>query len=158
MNARHAITSVTMNDVVGALDQLAGWMNALGDPELLCEKGGYLFKASFSGPEVFVAVAPYVINGQRSYHHAMRLAHEDALTLIGSVDANGAFSFFFRPDSPDLTAAYRQACREVCGRFARLLLDAGYRGRGTLDDITQGMLAECGMNPPPETLTELAAA
>jgi len=157
MNARHVVTSVTMNDVAGGLNQLAGWMNALVDPALLCGKGGYLFKASFAGPEVFVAVAPYVINGQRSYHHAMRVAHEDALTLIGAVDANGTFSLFFRPGGRDLSEAYREACREVCGRFARLLLAAGYRGRGTLDDVTRGMLAECGMSPPPETMAELAS-
>jgi len=158
MNETRSTTSVTMNGVVGGLDRLAVWMNALMNPAMLREKGGYLFKASFAGSEVCLVVAPYVIDGQRSYHHAMRLAHEDALTLIGAVDANGAFSFFFKPDGPDLTLAYRQACREVCRRFAGLLLDAGYRGKGTLDDITQGMLAECGMSPPPGTLAELAVA
>ncbi len=148
---------VSLNGVAGDITILGDWVRALMNPAVLREKGGYLFKASFADRQAFFAVAPYVLDGQRSYHFAMQIEQDDAHTLIGVVDANGAFGFTFKPDQPEITTAYRLSCLATCRRFARVLIDAGYRGDGVLDDVTKGQLAGWGGHSAPDSLAALAA-
>ncbi len=147
-----AISKVTLN---GKTDVAAGWIRALNDERIVQEKAGFLFKASFDGDHLMLAVAPTLINGERSWHYNMHLEKEDAFTLIGDVNAQGVFTILFKPESREQVAAQAGEYIVLFRRFAAFLIEGGYTGNGVLDEVTQGVLESLGLSPFPKTLAEL---
>ena len=147
-----AISKVTLN---GKTDVAAGWIRALNDERIVQEKAGFLFKASFDGDHLMLAVAPTLINGERSWHYNMHLEKEDAFTLIGDVNAQGVFTILFKPESREQVAAQAEEYIERFRQFAAFLIEGGYTGNGVLDEVTQGVLESLGLSPFPKTLAEL---
>ncbi|MBI9019868.1 MAG: hypothetical protein JEZ10_01260 [Verrucomicrobia bacterium] len=149
------VRKVTLNGNRGEPAIAAEWIRALNDGLILTKKAGFLFKASWDEDHLMLAVAPCLINGERSYHYNQHLEKEDAFTLIGEVSAQGVFTILFKPESREF--AIQQAGRyiDLFRRFAEFLRQGGYAGEGKLDDVTQGVLKSLGMNCPPETLDEL---
>jgi hypothetical protein len=146
---------ITFNGKRSGLSVATEWIRALNDPRVLQEKAGFLFKASFDGDCLMLAVAPTLINGERSYHYNLRLEKEDAFTLIGDVNAQGVFTILFKPES---RAAVSQHATEYIGRFrslAAFLKTTGYTGAGRLDEVTQDILRTLGLSPVPESLSDL---
>jgi hypothetical protein len=154
VNPAH-FSKVTLNGAAGGLSVAKGWIKALNSRRILTEKAGYLFKASQDEDHLMLAVAPCLINGERSWHYAMQLEKEDTLTLIGEVNAQGVFTILFKPESREQLAAQTDEYVAHFRRFARFFADAGYRGEGGLDGVTQDLLRRLGIDPPPKTLTEL---
>ncbi len=146
---------ITLNGTTGGLSVAKDWMKALSSARILTEKAGYLFKASLDEDHLMLAVAPCLINGGRSWHYNMRLEQENALTFLGDVNAQGVFTILFKPDSMEQLAAQTDEYLRRFRSFARFFADAGYRGKGELDEVTQGVLLQLGLNPPPQTLAEL---
>ncbi len=147
-----AINKVTLNGKTG---DASGWIRALNDECIVREKAGFLFKASFDGDHLMLAAAPCLINGERTMHYNMHLKKEDALTLIGDVNAQGVFTILFKPDSRDQVSADAKIYIGRFRRFAAFLLQNGYTGDGLLDEVTQGILEELGLSLAPQTLAEL---
>jgi len=150
-----SIAYVTLNGKTGNPSVAKEWIRALNDPRILKEKAGFVFKASFAGDHLMLAAAPFLIDGQRSYHFNMHLQHEDAFTLIGDVSAAGVFNLLFKPESREFADQNAAACLATLRRFADFLLSAGYRGAGELDEVTQGVLERFGLSPAPRTLADL---
>jgi len=146
------ISKVTFNSKTGDSSVAAEWIRALNDEQIIREKAGFLFKASFDGGHLMLAVEPWLINGERSRHYNMHLEKEDAFTLIGSIDAQGVFTMLFKPDSLEQFTAASARFIEVCRRFAGFLLENGYTNEGRLDEVTQGFLKEAGLSFPPQGL------
>jgi len=151
-------SKITLNGTAGGLSIAGGWMKALSSARILTEKAGYLFKASLDEDHLMLAVAPCLINGGRSWHYNMRLEQENALTLVGDVNAQGVFTILFKPENMEQVAAQSAEYILRFRRFARFFADAGYHGKGELDEVTQGVLLQLGLNPPPRTLAELIHA
>ena len=149
------VTSVILNGKSGDPSLVSDWIRALNDERVVQEKAGFLFKACFDADRLLLEVAPFFIHGERTYHYNMHLEKEDAYTLIGMVDAQGVFTLLFKPESPTLSADQREAYARVCRRFAAFMLEAGYTGKGLLDEITQSLLVELGVSPAPASLAEL---
>jgi len=150
------IVRVTLNGRTGGLSSAAGWIQALNNPVLVREKGGFLFKASFNGDHLILEAAPALIQGARSYHYNMLPGLDDAFMLIGSVDAQGGFLILVKPPDEGFLNGHADQYAAVFRAFAIFLEEAGYSGAGHLDEITQGVLRKLGMAPPPQTLRELA--
>ncbi len=147
-----SIKKVTLNGKRGGA---ANWIRALNDPNLVREKAGFLFKASFDGDHLMLAAAPCLINGERTMHYNMHLKKEDAFTLVGDVNAQGVFTILFKPESREQVAADAEKYIGRFQRFAAFLLQNGYIGDGLLDEVTQDLLKELGLSPAPETLADL---
>lgn len=157
-SAAMRIKKVTLNGVAGGCSVAKPWISALHDEKLVLEKAGFLFKAGLDGDRMLLAVEPCLIQGERRYHFNMHLAHEDAYTLIGSVNAQGEFTILFKPESRDLSAEQCARYREVFAAFAGLLLDGGYVGDGLLDEVTQSVLGAVGFAPVPDRLSGIRDA
>ncbi len=153
-----SIAKVTFNGVDGRCTVARPWIQALNDAKLVLEKAGFLFKAGLTGDRMLLAVEPCLIQGERRYHFNMHLAHEDAYTLIGSVNAQGEFTILFKPESPELSPGQCARYREVIGTFAAFLLDGGYTGEGLLDEVTQALLGAVGFDPVPDRLSGIRDA
>ncbi len=151
------VNKVTLNGKTGGASVATDWIGALNDPRLVREKAGFLFKASFEGGHLMLAVAPTLINGERSYHYNMHLKKEDAFTLLGDVNAEGIFSLLFKPDHPGQFRAESSRFVGVCHRFAGFLIENGYAGKGMLNEVTQGLLEAAGLSPAPQVLADLQA-
>lgn len=149
------VVKVTLNGKTGNSSVAAGWIRALNDLRILSEKAGFVFKASFDGDHLMLAVAPALIDGQRNYHFNMHLKKEDAFTLIGDVSAQGVFNILFKPESREFTEQNSTAYIAVFRRFASFLLSAGYQGAGPLDEVTCEVLKQLGLSPVPAELAAL---
>jgi hypothetical protein len=153
-----AVSKLTFNGKTGNPSLAAPWVHALNQPQIVQEKAGFLFKASFEDTHLMLAVSPCIINGARAHHYDQHLDKEDAFTLIGFVGAQGVFTILIKPDSR--TQAIKQSAEyiKVYRGFAKFLLESGYNGEGLLDEVTQGLLAKFDLNPAPQTLQELSEA
>ena len=149
------IHTVTLNEKTGKSAIAADWIRALNDNRILTEKSGFLFKASLCGDHLLLAVAPCLINGERSFHYNMHLGKEDAFTLIGDINAQGIFTILFKPESREAASQHAADYLERFRKFAAFLTDTGYTGEGRLDEVTQQVLESLGLSPPPETLAGL---
>ena len=149
------VRKVTLNGVSGGLSVASPWIGALNDERVVQEKAGFLLKATLHGDHALLAVEPCLIHGERRYHYNMRLAREDAYTLIGCVDARGVFTIMVKPESRELSDAQRAQYRDVLRAFAGLLLDCGYAGPGLLDEVTRELLRELGHSPVPDRMAGL---
>ncbi len=147
-----AIKKVTLNK---KLDNASGWIRALNDDRIVREKAGFLFKASFDGDHLMLAAAPCLINGERTMHYNMRLKKEDAFTLIGDINAQGVFTILVKPETQEQIAMHADEYIERFRRFAKFLIENGYKGEGLLDEVTQGILKELGLSPAPNRLANL---
>ncbi len=152
------IGKVIFNGIKGGVAVVKPWISALNDEALVLEKAGFLFKAGVDGDRLLLAVEPCLIQGERRYHFNMHLAHEDAYTLIGSVNAQGEFTILFRPESRELSADQCARYRQVIGTVAELLLGGGYAGEGLLDEVTQSLLGAVGFDPVPSRLSGVREA
>ncbi len=151
------IRKVSLNGMAGRPDVIVPWIQALNNRDVVLEKAGFIFKAGLAdGGHFMLAVEPCLIHGERRYHYNMHLADKEALTLVGNVDAQGEFTIAFKAPSLQMTAEQKSQYLALYREFARLLLEQGYAGEGTLNDITQCVLAEIGRSPAPRTLAELA--
>lgn len=150
-----AINKVTLNGKTGDASIAAAWIWALNDECIVREKAGFLFKASFDGDHLMLAVAPTLINGERSYHYNQHLEKEDAFTLIGDVNAQGVFTILFNPESREQVQANAEKHIDLFRRFAAFLFENGYTGGGVLDGVTQDVLKRLGLSPAPQTLAGL---
>jgi len=151
------ISKVTLNGKIGGPSMTAAWISALNDPRIVREKAGFLFKASLDGDHLMLAVVPCLINGARSHHYDQHLEKEDAFTLLGAVNAGGVFTILVKPDSGEQITTHSAEFIEAYRRFAAFLLNQGYAGGGLLDEVTQGVLRDFGLNSLPSTLSELSA-
>jgi len=149
------ISKVTLNGKTGDASGASEWIQALNDEYIVQEKAGFLFKASFDGDHLMLAVAPTLINGERSYHYNQHLEKEDAFTLIGTVNAQGVFCILFSPESREQVAAQADEYIVLFRRLAAFLIEGGYTGDGILDEVTQGVLKKLGLSPAPKTLAGL---
>ncbi|MCU0857562.1 MAG: hypothetical protein MUC65_04060 [Pontiellaceae bacterium] len=95
----NAIRKVTLNEKTGGPSVAADWVHALNNDRIVKEKAGFLFKASFDGDHLMLAVVPTLIQGVRSHHYNLHPAKEDVFTLIGEVTAQGVFTILFKPES-----------------------------------------------------------
>lgn len=102
-----------------------------------------------------LAVAPCLINGERTMHYNLHLKKEDAFTLIGDVNAQGVFTILFKPESREQAQKDAEKYAELFRRFAAFLIENGYTGDGALDEVTQGLLESLGLSTPPRTLANL---
>lgn len=150
------VSKVTLNGKTGGASAAADWLRALNDARIVQEKAGFLFKASIDDEHLMLAVAPCLINGERNYHYNLHLKKEDAFTLIGDINAQGAFTILFKPESREQVAADAEKYIELFRRFASFLIDCGYAGDGALDEVTQGVLKSLGLSPAPQSLAGLA--
>ncbi len=150
------VTSVALNGKSGDPSLVSDWIRALNDERVVREKAGFLFKACFDAERLLLEVAPFLIHGERTYHYNMHLEKEDAYTLIGMVDAQGVFTLLFKAESPTLSTDQRESYERVYRRFAAFILEAGYAGKGLLDEVTKDLLVELGISPAPVTLAQLA--
>ena len=148
-----AISKITLNGKRGGATD---WIRALNDPNLVREKAGFLFKASFDGDHLMLAVLPTLISGERSYHYNQHLEKEDAFTLLGDVNAEGVFTILFNPESHEQVEADAEKYIKLFRRLAGFLIENGYTGDGALDEVTQDILKSLGLSPAPKTLAELA--
>ena len=146
---------ITFNSATGAATLITPWIRALNNPRIVTEKAGFIFKAGFDGDHLMLAVAPTMINGERSYHYNQHLKKEDAFTLLGDVNAQGVFTILFKPENPEQIAADSKKYIVLFRRFAAFLIESGYTGDGALDEVTQGVLQELGLSPAPQTLADL---
>ena len=148
------ITKITLNgktsDALGASE----WIRALNDECLVREKAGFLFKASFDGDHLMLAVAPTLIHGERNYHYNMHLEKEDAFTLLGDLNAEGVFTILFKPDRLEQFTEESARFVEIFRHFAQFLLTNGYVGKGQLDEVTKGLLKGAGLSPTPQVLAD----
>ncbi len=151
------IQKVTFNGKSGGPQAVSPWIAALNDARIVQEKAGFIFKTGLRDDHIVLAVEPSLINGERRYHFNMRIAGEDAYTLIGNVDAQGVFTILFHPKSREIPADQRTRYLDTYRAFARLLSECGYRGAGELDTVTQGLLKRLGLHPAPASLDGLAA-
>ncbi|MBM4153083.1 MAG: hypothetical protein FJ220_06145 [Kiritimatiellaceae bacterium] len=149
------IRTLTLNGKWGKVSLADGWIAALNDARLTVEKGGFLFKVAFDGDHLMLAVAPTLIGDTRSYHYDLHLEKEDAFTLIGDVNAQGVFTLLFKPDRMETVRQCAADYVERYRRFAAFLIDAGYSGQGRLSDVTQCVLMDIGLMPPPGCLNDL---
>ena len=147
-----AFSKITLNGKNGGA---TNWIHALNDARIVQEKAGFLFKATFDGDHLMLAVAPTLIQGERSYHYNMHLKKEDSFTLLGDVDAQGVFTILFNPESRAQIQTDAEKYIELFRRFAAFLVDNGYTGNGRLDEVTQRLLKNLGLSPAPETLAGL---
>jgi hypothetical protein len=154
-NMPNVINKVTLNGNAGGYSVAQDWICALNDERIVREKAGFLFKASLCEDHWMLAVAPCLINGERSYHYNMLLEQENQFTLIGSVDAQGAFTILFKPESRESVERSAAVYIGVFRQFAKFLGDTGYTGRGALDEVTQRVLKQLGISPVPESIFSL---
>lgn len=150
-----AFKKIMLNGKSGGISLAAAWVRALNDPRILQEKAGFLFKVFSDDDHVMIAVAPTLIQGERTYHYALHLETESAFTLAGDVNAQGVFTILFKPESMEASMEHRLEYIEQFRRFAAFLRQAGYVGPGRMDGVTQGVLNELGLSPAPETLAGL---
>lgn len=150
------IRRVTFNGKTGGPAGAAPWIGALNNENIVQEKAGFLFKASFDGDHLMLAAVPCLIHGERSHHYDQHLEKEDAFTLIGTVNAGGVFTILVKPDHYEQIETHASAFMDVYRRFAVFLIESGYTGEGSLDEVTQGALQALGFSPSPVTLAELA--
>jgi hypothetical protein len=151
------VSKVTCNGITGDITVLHPWAQALNNPDIVTEKAGFIFIAGQTDSHYMLAVDPCLIHGERRYHYNLRLPDEDAITLSGNVDAQGVFMIVFKPKSPKLTDEDKQHYIMLYRNLAHLLLKAGYTQAGTLDEITQCILMEIGLETPATCLQDLAS-
>lgn len=147
--------TVTLNGETADVSIITKWIEALNDECIIREKAGFLFKATFDGEHLMLAVAPCLIHGERSLHYKLKLEKMDAFTLVGSVNAQGVFTLLFKPDSMEQLRKESAHFIEVCRRFSTVLLEQGYTAEGLLDEVTQGVLQNLGLSPAPKRLADL---
>lgn len=151
------IRKVTLNGDAGRPEIAADFIQALNDKGILTEKAGFLFKTTVCGDRLMLGITPYFINDERMYHYDVSLPVENEFTLIGSINAEGVFTIFFRPESLKIPPEKKPIYSDSYVIFARFLLENGYAGKGLLDGVTLNTLEETGLFASvPETLTELS--
>jgi len=151
------IKEVTLNGDTGSHKMAADFIHALNDPGILTEKAGFLFKTTVCGDRLMLGITPYFINGERMYHYDVSLPVENEFTLIGSINAEGVFTIFFRPESLNIPPEKKEVYSDSYVIFARFLLENGYAGKGLLDGVTLKTLEETALFVSvPETLIELS--
>ncbi len=151
------IKKVTLNGKTGKTSIVKGFIHALNDERIVQEKAGFLFKASFEDDHLRLAVAPCMINGERSAHYKMPLEKEDKFTLIGDINARGMFTIMFKQESVEQVAADKEKYIELFRRFAAFFMENGYTGDGILEEVTVGVFEYFGLSNPPKTFAELHA-
>ncbi len=150
-------TKVTLNGKTGKPKIAKPFIRALNTPAILIEKAGFLFKATVDGDHLILGVTPYFIEGARTWHYDLVMPVENEFTLIGSVNADGHFSIFFKPTSDELTPAQKTNYADNYIRFARFLHASGLRSEGPLDEITIQLLTEANLFAPiPESILALS--
>jgi len=131
------------------------FVRALSDPRRLRSSGGYLFKSGLVGDTVLISIVPAIAEGERLHHYD--IAVPDEQPIIGTVSANGEFSLLFKAGQESMDETDRSAWRRRFRGFARILIESGYQGTGTLDWITRQIIRESGIiEPIPQTLVELS--
>jgi len=124
-------------------------------PQVLISNGGCLFKASLHGPVFHLGLIPTLREGERGYHHDIRLKREDVFTLIGNITTSRELTILF--NNPAISESDKSLYRRVYQKLAQLLVYISSDQPLTLDWITTHLLEQKQIfTTPPRTLSELA--
>ena len=153
------ITDIIINEKPTKLSEFRKIILAISNPDILAEKGGYLFMVLINGSCCNVGIQPYHINGERQYHYDMVMPENEFL-LTGFINANCSLTILFKmtPEKykTGLTVDEKASFREVFIRFARLLLEYNFPEDFEIDIVTRSLLVSAGIvNAEPLTVKEL---
>jgi hypothetical protein len=127
---------------------LARLKEALSTPDIVAEKGGYLFKSRAAGEVFHLGILPSFQHGQRSYHYNIVIEPSE-FNLIGSVNANRTLTAVFQQARASvgqpLPEADRTEYRRQYAELGRFLLHCGLPASFPLDAISSGILQEAGL-------------
>ncbi|MDA3797945.1 MAG: hypothetical protein PF692_02575 [Kiritimatiellae bacterium] len=156
---RSEITDIIVNEKPTRLSKFRKIISAISNPDILAEKGGYLFMVLIDGSCCNLGIQPYQINGERQYHYNM-LMPENEFLLTGFINVNCSLTILFKvtPEKykAGLSAYEKASFREVFIRFARLLLENNFPEDFEIDIVTRSLLLRAGIvNTEPSTVKEL---
>lgn len=137
--------SVILNGQPASEKDLALLAQALSTPDIVTEKGGYLFKSRMDGETFHFGILPNFLNGQRAYHYEIHI-EPSPFNLIGSINPNGTLTVLFKPDRSKIGQPLSHAEKAEYGRqyaqLARFLLQCGLPATFPLDSVSAGVLRE----------------
>ena len=154
------VNNICLNGEQTSARKMEHVVAAICDPDILVEKGGFIFSVQIAPPNVRLGLVPYQIAGERQYHYHLELPENDC-TLTGFFGANGRVEILIKiptshpggPFTPPQVARYRTAYID----FAQFLLAHGFLPNTRLEETTRMMLTELGcFEHPPATIGELA--
>ena len=140
--------NVILNGTAAKPSALTLLKEALSTPNIVTEKGGYLFKSRMDGQAFHFGILPNFLNGQRTYHYDIDIGPSE-FNLIGSINANGSLTAVFKLDRAKVGHPLPEAVREEYRRqyavLAWFLIDCGLSPSFPLDSISIGVLDEAGI-------------
>ncbi len=142
----------TLNRDMLPVNELREILTAVADPKVLAVKGGFLIKLALQGQVLDLALLPYQIDGQRTYHYNMILPEECACILTGFINTNRSITMMIdqphdktsrQPLSVEQRKAYLQSFLDFADLFIRHGFDPGFE----LDLITNQILQKLSGRP-----------
>lgn len=130
-------------------NELEIMVKALSDPNIIAEKGGFLFKSRLSNKNLSLGVIPSFLNGQRQYHYNIEM-NTDSLTLVGSINPNMSITIMFKIDkkysAEDFIVQHAEEYRQQYAVLASFLTDFSFPASVILDDISVQLINKLGIS------------
>ncbi len=146
------MNAVMLNGEAVSAKDLAFLAKAMSTPDIVKEKGGYLFKSRVDGQTFHFGIMPNFLNGQRTYHYDIDIGPSE-FNLIGSINANGSLTAVFKLDRAKIghpiPVADREEYRRQYAQLARFLIECGLPSSFPLDYITTEVLREAQLCEEP---------
>ncbi|MBI9105702.1 MAG: hypothetical protein JEZ04_03100 [Spirochaetales bacterium] len=131
-------------------------ISALNNRKIRTEKGGYLFKAGSDHKNLYLAVIPCIIDGERTHHYDIVLPESIEYFLTGSITPEGVFTILFIPKQKPLSREMKRSYHSAYIDLALGLLCRGLDEPGELDGVSRMMLVETEvMTTAPDSLLEM---
>ena len=137
--------SIYINKVKAGKKLIKSVTAAMSNPKILTEKGGFLFKISYTQNKLYFGIIPSFLGGERTHHYEIEMNHEDEYTLIGGINSSGVMTLLFKPAAQPLRKEAKSNYYKTFQTFAFFLFNNGYRSSGELDWITRKLLADSGV-------------
>ncbi len=140
---------IVFNGVRESPGHLARIVASLGDPGLIVEKGGFIFKSLLCGDEFRFGVLPSFQDGERTYHYNIDVG--EGRTLTGFINPNATMTVIFNPSNEEYRRGLgEELILEYRGQYCALgefLTGNGFPASFKLDQISSEMLAATKIFP-----------
>jgi len=154
---------IILNATRASAGELKQMFRALEDPEILKEKGGYIFRTALAANptdsekrKLHFSIKPALLEGERTFHYDLILPESIRWILSGCINSTGEIQLLFKPESRPLTSEALKGYRKLYSSLASFFLNGGYQGEGVFDMVTQLLIQDAGLfEPTPDNFRAL---
>lgn len=137
MSIKYSINKIILNRDLIANKEIKRIISSLADKSILTAKGGFLIKSTVIGSVIHLAVIPYQIDGERTYHYNMIMPENAEYILTGFINSNLSLTLII--DNKKYKELNRVQKKEFLIQYvllSKFLIENGFNKNFSLDVIT----------------------